>query len=244
MSIESFHALVEERCKEKKISPRKASIEAVDNADFIRKLKTAKNAPKADKLAALAKVLSISYEEITKHLPEIGGFFGDAVPYQPDSVERVQVVGSVQAGVFTEALEWEDSRKYSIQIPINDGYSPDLKRYALEVKGESMNKVFPAGSLVTVIDFDEMGGRPQTGDYVTVYRRDAHGPGFEATVKALQIRDDGSYCLWPKSTDPSFQQPLVIPPPSEERQDTAGALDVEIKALVVGSIKCRPKATF
>ena len=245
MSVESLATFIEARCKELKISRRKASIEAVGSPDFIRHMKTAKNAPRTDKLFALARVLSLEPELLFQHVDDgKGSFFGDAVPYRPDNLEHIPVVGAVQAGVFSEAFEWEVSRRYSIQIPINDGYPIGLRRYALEVKGESMNRVFPNGSLVSVIDFDGLGRSPETGDYVVVMRRDSHGPGFEATIKALQILGDGSVCLWPQSTSPNFQQPFIIPAPDCDEPACAGCPDIQIKGLVVSSIKTRLKATF
>ncbi|WP_272915725.1 helix-turn-helix domain-containing protein [Aristophania vespae] len=173
-------------------------------------------------------------------------FFGDAIPYVPQNIENINVIGAVQAGIFTEALEWEYDKRYHIRIPIDDGYSLDFNRYALEVRGESMNRIFPNGSLICVIDFSELGRSPQTGDYVTVMRRDAYGAGFETTVKALQIREDGSYCLWPRSTDPSFQQPFIITSPESDTDffDPAGAPDIQVKGLVVGTVRTRLKAVF
>lgn len=156
----------------------------------------------------------------------------------------ISVIGHAQAGVFTEVVEWDEPSRYTVNISQDDGFSPEFTRYGIEVRGESMNKVFPNGSIVSVIDFDELGKKPATGDYVTVLRRDAYGPGFEATIKALQIKDDGTICLWPKSTDPRYQQPLIIPPPRDDRIDDASALDVQIKGLVVGSVSTRPRATF
>lgn len=245
MSVKSLATFIEARCKELKISQRKASIEAVNSPDFIRHMKTAKNAPKTDKLFALARVLSLDPELLFQHVKSgADSFFGNAIPHQPTNMAAIPVVGSVQAGVFSEAFEWDASRRYNIQIPIDDGYPIELNRYALEVKGQSMNRVFPDGSLVSVIDFDVLGRPPETGDYVVVMRRDSHGPGFEATIKALQIREDGSVCLWPQSTDPNFQQPFIIPAPDCDEPDCAGCPDIQIKGLVVSSIKTRLKATF
>lgn len=245
MSVKSLAQFIENRCKELKISPRKASLKAVNSPDFIRHMKTAKNAPKTDKLLALAKVLSLDLSELTAHIEGYeDAFFGNAIPYQSDILGQIEVLGSVQAGIFTEALEWDAAKRYHIQIPIDDGYPKETPRYALEVKGESMNRVFPHGSLVSVIDFEVLERPPETGDYVVVMRRDTYGPGFEATIKALQIRDDGSVCLWPQSTDPGFQQPFVLPAPDYDVPACAGCPDIQIKGLVVSSIKTRLKATF
>lgn len=159
-------------------------------------------------------------------------------------MKRIDVIGFVQAGLFSEALEWQVSDRYAVTYPIDDGYSPRFRRYALEVRGESMNRVFTAGSVVCVIDFFDLGRAPETGDFVVVHRRDPYGPGVEATIKALQIREDGSVCLWPQSTDPNFQQPIILPNLGRDSLDCAGAPDIQIKGLVVGVTKTKLKATF
>lgn len=166
------------------------------------------------------------------------------VPLPGLAFRRVEVIGAVQAGVFTEAMEWDYDRRYFVSFPENDGYDPDLPRYGLEVKGESMNKTFPAGSVVCVINFYDLNRPPETGDYVVIQRRATCVPGAEATVKALQIMDDGSWRLWPQSTEPEFQQPLIIPPNNSDSQDTAEAPEIEVKGLVVGLLKTKLKASF
>lgn len=245
MSNETLATFIEARCKELGISLRRASIDAVDSPDFIRHMRSAKNAPKVDKIFALARVLDVNPSVLLRHISSQSDvLLGDAMPYRPENMATIPVVGAVQAGVFTEALEWDAGRRYNIQIPIDDGYPIELSRYALEVKGESMNRIFPDGSLVSVVDFSVLGRPPETGDYVVVMRRDSHGPGFEATIKALQIREDGSACLWPQSNDPNFQQPFIIPAPDCDEPNCAGCPDIQIKGLVVSSIKTRLKASF
>ena len=245
MSVQSLVEYIELRCREIGVKPRGASIKAGNGPDFVRDMKRHGNSPKSDKLIAMARVLEVHPSVLLEHISTRGdGFFGDAMPYHPKNMASIPVVGSVQAGIFSEALEWDASRRYNIQIPIDDGYPIELSRYALEVKGQSMNRVFSDGSLVSVIDFDVLGRPPETGDYVVVMRRDSHGPGFEATIKALQIRDDGSACLWPQSNDPNFQQPFIIPAPDCDEPNCAGYPDIQIKGLVVSSIKTRLKATF
>ncbi|MCL1496233.1 hypothetical protein CO583_01745 [Parasaccharibacter sp. TMW2.1882] len=159
-------------------------------------------------------------------------------------IRLIPVIGAVQAGVFSEALEVPDDERYSVSYPTDDGYPASLNRYALEVKGQSMNRVFPEGSVVCVIDYSELGRPPETGDFAVVRRRDPYGPGVEATIKALQILDDGSACLWPQSTDPNFQQPIILKAPDLETPDNAGIPEIQIKSLVVGMIKTRLRATF
>ncbi|QDH14068.1 S24 family peptidase [Formicincola oecophyllae] len=170
------------------------------------------------------------------------------------ALRTIQVRGAVQAGLFTEAHEWSQQDWFDVTTVAEDGHPQNLPRYGLQVRGESMNRVFPNGSVVAVINFDVLGRAPRTGDYVVVLRRADCMAEFEATVKALQVKEDGTVLLWPKSHEPAFQQPLVLaghdggPSGSalnrEEMPSQAGAEDIQIVGLVVSAVAGLPPATF
>lgn len=88
---------------------------------------------------------------------------GVNAPKSKDVLRTVPVLGAVQAGIFSEAIEWPQNEHYGMNVPVDDGYPAHLRRYGLEVKGESMNKIFPNGSLVYVIDFWDLGRPPERG---------------------------------------------------------------------------------
>ncbi|MBF0858190.1 S24 family peptidase [Gluconobacter sp. LMG 31484] len=159
----------------------------------------------------------------------------------PIHTTQIEVRGDVQAGVWREAIEWPAVDWYAITVPIDTAYQ-GFHRYGLKVCGQSMNKVFPEGSVVVVINFGDLGRLPKTGDFVVAVQRCSKTDQYEATVKAVQIRDDGTVILWPQSWDPAFQTPVVLPP--QNGGDSAGTPDVMIQALVVGSYQPNPKASF
>lgn len=156
---------------------------------------------------------------------------------------NIPVIGKVQAGVWQDALELPFTERYDISLP-DDGKYSGLRRYGLRVAGESMNRVFPAGSTVVVINFFDLGRKPRHGEYVVAERRADHGDSFEATVKAVEIRDDGSIWLWPKSTSPEFQSPLELKNADWENGDGWGIPNLIIKGLVVSVSLTPPPATF
>ncbi|QDH14080.1 helix-turn-helix domain-containing protein [Formicincola oecophyllae] len=197
--------------------------------------------PRRSNVERLAKVLKCSVQEL---------YYGEQnpAPLPPTRgsmpTRQIEVRGSVQAGLFTDALEWSPLDWFSITSPAEDGYPANCHRYGLLVRGASMNRLFPEGSIISVIDFDELGREPQTGECVVVLRRSETSNAFEATVKAYQRRPDGTILLWPRSDDPEFQNPFIIPPISADFNDQAAAPDIRIAAVVVCAVRLQPRVSF
>jgi repressor LexA len=119
----------------------------------------------------------------------------------------VPVIGHVQAGQFRHAMEWDHDDRYDAQV------SPDpvhRTRFGLEVRGTSMNRVFPEGTVVVCVPVMEYAHAIGDGNYVVVHRRNEIGD-VEATVKQLQIDENGRAWLWPRSDDPEHQAPMLLP---------------------------------
>ena len=240
MSVERLLAKIDVLLAAKGLSDRKACLKARDinpavGVDFIRDMRRRGHPPRSDKLAALAQVLEVPPASLVEVLE------GHASSVTPVHTTQIEVRGDVQAGVWREAIEWPAVDWYAITVPIDTAYQ-GLHRYGLKVCGQSMNKVFPEGSVVVVINFGDLGRLPKTGDFVVAVQRCSKTDQYEATVKAVQIRDDGTVILWPQSWDPAFQTPVVLPP--QDGHDNAGVPDVAIQALVVGSYQPNPKASF
>lgn len=140
----------------------------------------------------------------------------------------VRVVGAVQAGEWVESLEWPLGEQYEMPLPIPQGYRGYAVQ-ALEVRGPSMNEVYPPGSVIVVISFIDLGRDPRHGERVVALRL---RPGeFEATVKEFRIDSDGKARLWPRSTHPDFQAPIL----AEDVDDPEEGL--RIAYLVIGSYR-------
>lgn len=144
----------------------------------------------------------------------------------PPSPTTVWVSGHVEAGMFREAIEWDSSLWYPIDVPTPARFRSKAK--ALETRGTSMNLVYPPGSVVIWVDVLDF--RPaRDGDHVIVYAYRSDGM-IEATVKELRI-DGTNRWLWPRSDDPIHQVPINATAPGDE------FTSIEIKGIVVGSYK-------
>lgn len=151
---------------------------------------------------------------------------GDAP--EPSSPTAIWVAGHVEAGSFREAVEWDRSRWYSVDVPVPERFRRIAK--ALEVRGTSMNLEYRPGSIVVWVDFLDY-RPPRTGDHVIVYAT-SHAGTIEATVKELRITDD-KHWLWPRSDDPEHQMPVNIDAPPDEIEL------IEIKGIVIGDYRPR-----
>ncbi len=143
---------------------------------------------------------------------------------EPPSPTAVWVVGNIEAGAFKEAVEWDRSLWFSVDVPVPERFRGKAK--ALQVRGPSMNVDYPDGSIAVWVDALDYRS-PRHGDDVVVYSY-ANDDGIEATLKELRIDDQGRRWLWPRSHDPMHQAPLEIGNPP------APVKDIEIKGIVIG----------
>lgn len=165
-------------------------------------------------------------------------------------IENVMVRGVVQAGLWSPATEWEPDDWYPLAVPTDPRY-PGARRFGLEVRGNSMNLVYPQGTVVIAVSFFEIDEQPRDQQHVVVVRRNGSGE-FEATLKQFRVDEQGRRILWPRSTDPEHQGPIILPHslglsedqdgfmiPGYSPPDThgAGVTDLEITALVIGSFR-------
>lgn len=142
------------------------------------------------------------------------------------------VKGEVAAGVWKEAMEWDrtDWQAYQggshIAAPID-------ARFGLIVAGESMNEVYPSGTVLDCVSCLHAGiDEIRSGQRVIVVRTRADG-SVEATVKEYQETENGAW-LVPKSKNPAYQQPIAL------NSDDPDIVETRIIAVVRGSYRPEP----
>jgi len=165
----------------------------------------------------------------------ISRLVGDTVAEsQWDSpLKRVRVVGFVQAGVWTDMVLADDDLHYDIAIKPPPG-TEHAKLKGLEVRGPSMNLVYPEGTIVVcmdIVDYLET-RRPDLPDgaHVVVHRISPSND-VEATVKTVRRRGSDVWLI-PESTDPTFNAIRL----ENEGDETT----IHIRAVVVGSFAPAP----
>lgn len=181
---------------------------------------------KMENLASIARKFSCSVDWLATGAGELtlGDVSSVMIP-----VEQVRIVGEVQAGAFRNAWEYQPEDQYSVFSPKSTRYN-GIDKFGLKVVGPSMNKVYPNGTILICATLYELAETEfiHNKRYVVVCT-DAHGDK-EATVKELQIAEDGTKWLWPHSTDPNHQTPVVYPTPD------AAEVTCELYARVLRAI--------
>lgn len=141
----------------------------------------------------------------------------------------IPVIGHVQAGLWQEAVQWEQTDFKPIYIPTDEKFK-GKRIYALEVRGESMNLIYPPGSCVVCVsaeDYVDVAGEIVSGKKVIVERKNPLDSTIEATVKQYVKNEYGTF-LMPQSSDPSFT-PL--------RTDDGSCGEVKITGVVIGAYR-------
>lgn len=150
--------------------------------------------------------------------------------------EPVPLAGTIQAGVWHDTgLFSQDLTPEFLMIAPDERY-PGIKRWAFRVRGDSMDLLYPDGTIVVAISFFDLCRAPKTGDKVIAIRK-MNGME-EATLKEIEILEDGSVALWPRSSNPRFSQAIIITDSQDlELPDDGCHTDYRIEALVIQSIR-------
>lgn len=143
-----------------------------------------------------------------------------------DEHKLVWCVGEVAAGVWREAFEWPRSEWLPVLIPIHDERYPGIQRAALRVRGDSMDQIYPDGSLVIFVRLADIARKPVPGDRVVVLRH-RHGT-TEGTIKEYARDASKGRWLLPRSSNPAHSAILL-----DQQKD--GGETIDVMGLIVGS---------
>jgi transcriptional regulator with XRE-family HTH domain len=148
--------------------------------------------PGATQAARLALVLGVTANEL----------LGIGAAADMPAGRRVKVVGELAAGAWRETIDMQDQYDVLVAVPKKFEHVP-LQGFV--VKGESMNRIYPDGSIVYVAPIHAVEGWPRSGQVVMVM---AHEHGMtEATLKEYVVNEHGKW-LYPRSNHPEHQAPV------------------------------------
>ena len=140
-------------------------------------------------------------------------------------VRWADVVGVVEAGRIQDSAEWLPGDRTRLAVPI-----PRLYRgqpvIGLEVRGASMNQVYPHGSVIVCVTLSPIDRPPRHGMRVVVHRKS--GRGLEATVMEYRVTG-GEEILYPRSDHADHQTPI--------RLKDADRNTLDLVYVVVGSYR-------
>jgi len=165
------------------------------------------------------------------HRDRINAAYEQLIGLSPNSRDvmlpvGIPVEGVIQAGNWLDTSLVDDAPEDRPVLPIAaDQRFPYAKQYALEVRGDSMNRVFADGGFVICVDYAQSGIEMRSDLIVHVeqWRHDLR----EITLKAM-ISDGDHWRLEPRSTNPVHKPIIMNGEPSEDTE-------VRVRGVVIGS---------
>lgn len=180
----------------------------------IQRWEKGKRLPDLDSLQGLAKALGVSPGALLD-----GGALMSVGP-------TLYVKGEVAAGVWRPAVEWPES-EWQTFTGRADVTAKTEHRFGLRLVGDSMNMLYPEGTIVECVTlFGTAEAAP--GKRVVILRRNDQDE-YEATVKEL-VEQDGELWAAPRSTNPAHR-------PFKLSEPESGVVETRIVAVVVASIR-------
>lgn len=162
--------------------------------------------------------------------------FSDVLSTNNDLLQRSFIRGEVQAGAWHDRPEWPRGDWKPITLPRAEIHK-GTRSYFLIVRGNSMNQLYPEGTIIECVNLPEYDGSLKSGDKVVCVRRDRSGL-YETTCKEYRLRN-GVAQLWPRSDDPDHQEVITLPraPQADDAPRADGIEEITIKAVVIRSIR-------
>lgn len=173
-----------------------------------------KREPNFEQLFHMAKILGVEPSALIDPTA--------ATPVGP----RLFVKGAVAAGLWRPAIEWPETDWQTFTGRADVTAEID-HRFGLRVSGDSMDLIYPEGTIVECVS---LFGRAEAapGKRVVVVRQDDNDQ-FEATVKEL-VESDGELWLVPRSSNPEHR-------PYKLNGPEPGIKETRIAAVVVASVR-------
>ena len=164
-----------------------------------------------------------------EEIPAVERYLDEPFPYPqiaigiitdaPSMGGQMPVLGRVAAGVWMEQESAVDAEIATIPMAADPAF-PQRRQFAVQVYGDSMDKVLPDGAYAIVVAAD--GQQPNHNDLVIVRR--SRGGLIERTIKRFALTASGAE-LRPESQNPQHK-PLLL----TGDDDTT----IEIEGFVVG----------
>jgi len=180
----------------------------------VQRWESGKRTPDLGQLGDLADALGIDPGALFK-LP-------DRVPLGP----RLYIKGEVGAGLWQEAYELpqDEWKEFTGRADVTASID---HRFGLRVVGESMNEIYPHGTIVECVSV--FGPAEITPGKRVVVLRQRDDLEYEATVKEL-VEEAGRLWARPRSSNPTF---TAFPLDENE----PGIIETRIIAVVVSSVR-------
>lgn len=241
MVHEALSNRIGELVRKRGVSERKFLLSAGLDLSTIKRIRNRGQIPSAQILAKLEAALGCPHGYLLELV------VGRPAPAAKLELSQIFVRGFVQAGLWDSALEWPEADWFPVTAPVSHGLI-GAARFGLLVRGDSMDRLYPDGTVVICVRFTDLGRGPRPGERVVVIRRMRGSSDYEATLKEYEVDRQGRHVLWPRSSNPDHQSPIILAAgevpieatPGAELPADGGEPDVAVHALVIGSYRPEP----
>lgn len=151
-------------------------------------------------------------------LVKMGEFFGSNPPgvaansndLRPvtSKPQYVKVIGRVAANTWLDVDEMDFGYEDMYSVPSLGNY-PGEWQFGLVVDGNCLNKIANNGDVLVCLNLITAPEEVNENDLVIVERKRFGGQMVERTAKRMRRTTHG-YELWPESTDPQHQEPILL----------------------------------
>lgn len=143
-------------------------------------------------------------------------------------IDVIFVRGKVAANTWMDVDAMDFGYEDVETIPSLSGYPPQWQ-FGLKVDGNCLNKVAAHGDILVCLDLRASNEDVMENDLVIVERKKFGGQMVERTAKRVRNTSHG-YELWPESTDPAHQQPIIL-------NDETPGIEVQVIGKVLWILK-------
>ena len=213
--ISVLRARLSEVMEKKGIKPTTLSLSVSKSPTLVRDLMEKTTDTKLSTLFRLANELGVPVADLITPNAE-------PLPLGPSLYLR----GEVAAGLWNEAAEWPRGDWETVTGTPNHSVPAD-HRFFLRVRGDSMDQVYPEGTLLECASLFG-GAEAEPGKRVIVVRK-RKDEMYEATVKEL-VEIDGALWLSPRSSNPKHSAMLLNQPDDDIEE-------IRISAVVISSVR-------
>lgn len=190
----------------KNSTPRAVSRALGTNDTLVRDILSGKSrSPQALTLARIADHLGVPLSEFVSGMDHVESDLGGRF-----ELAELPMIGPVQAGTWL-AIDDTNQEEPPLLPAAPDRRYPHARQWLREVHGDSMNarNIHP-GDLAHIVELVGSGVNLNTGMIVEVTRERDGGGLREITLKEVEIAEDGSIILWPRSSNQKWKDPIRL----------------------------------
>lgn len=213
----TWHNRVAELLKERGMDMLSLSRKAGLGDTYVRDALRRGRGGSIEGLRRIAAALDVSVEYLTTGIDTSQSSVPASTSYSPSlslagdinsqDFAPIRIRGEVAAGVWSEgdAVELPEDEMPISHLPPDPRWPAEFQ-YDVVVKGTSLNRVARDGDYLRCVDIAKAGIEIRDGDLVVARR--TRGDLAETTAKRAKKRGI-EIELWPDSTDPKWQEPLI-----------------------------------